>query len=73
MPNILHRNNYILRLEMHGFADASEKAYGAVLYLRCLSAINQSAVNLLCSKSRVASFESYKYSTLESTRCLIAC
>ncbi|XP_055615223.1 uncharacterized protein LOC129761523 [Toxorhynchites rutilus septentrionalis] len=41
-------------LEMHGFCDASEKAYGACLYLRVVSNDGRIAVRLLTAKSKVA-------------------
>lgn len=41
-------------IEIHGFCDASEKAYGACLYIRTINKDNKITVNLLCSKSRVA-------------------
>ena len=41
-------------IQIHGFADASERAYGAVLYIRSTTADGRVSVQLLCSKSRVA-------------------
>lgn len=41
-------------VEMHGFSDASLKAYGACVYLRCIRKDGTVSVRLLCSKSRVA-------------------
>ncbi|XP_076387400.1 uncharacterized protein LOC143264382 [Megachile rotundata] len=43
-----------INLELHGFSDASEKAYGACLYVRSTNELGQHAVFLLCAKSRVA-------------------
>lgn len=39
--------------QLHGFADSSEKAYGAVVYVRYYTS-NGFVTNLLCSRSRVA-------------------
>lgn len=40
------------RMELHGFCDASEKAYGACLYLRTTNNLNESSVHLVCAKSQ---------------------
>lgn len=40
-------------IELHGFCDASELAFGASIYLRSVG-LNGSSTDLLCSKSRVA-------------------
>ncbi|GBO02627.1 hypothetical protein AVEN_37970-1 [Araneus ventricosus] len=52
------------KLEVHGFADASEKAYGAVVYLKS-SAGERNCVHLLCRKSRVAPLKSFSVPKLE--------
>ncbi|XP_062715106.1 uncharacterized protein LOC134291407 [Aedes albopictus] len=44
-------------VELHGFCDASEAAYGACLYLRCESPDGSVTVRLITSKSRVAPLE----------------
>ncbi|XP_058839198.1 uncharacterized protein LOC131694734 [Topomyia yanbarensis] len=43
-----------IRVEMHGFSDASCTAYGACLYLRCIQLDGAVSVKLLCSKSKIA-------------------
>lgn len=43
-----------LSIQIHAFADASEKAYGAVIYLRSIDRSGAVNVSLLCSKTRVA-------------------
>jgi hypothetical protein len=43
-----------IHIEMHGFCDASESGYGAVIYLRSTDAVGNVQVSLLCSKSRVS-------------------
>ncbi|GBM67326.1 hypothetical protein AVEN_72458-1 [Araneus ventricosus] len=50
--------DYALKLELNGFADASEKAYGAAIYVRCLSNSGEISTNLLCSKSRFSPLKS---------------
>lgn len=41
------------RIQIHGFADASEKAFGAVLYVR-FHTPDEIKVSLLCSRSKIA-------------------
>ncbi|GBM17688.1 hypothetical protein AVEN_168530-1 [Araneus ventricosus] len=43
-----------ISVELHGFADASEVAYGAVIYVKSINSYGGSEVKLLISKSRVA-------------------
>lgn len=40
-------------IEMHGFADASERAYGPCIYLKSIDSNNQIVIRLLAAKSRV--------------------
>ncbi|XP_017788506.1 PREDICTED: uncharacterized protein LOC108571047 [Habropoda laboriosa] len=42
------------RIELHAFSDASERAYGACVYLRTLDNKNRWSTDLLCAKSKVA-------------------
>lgn len=42
------------RIEIHGFCDASEVAYGACLYMRSITPNEEYTVRLLCAKSRIA-------------------
>ena len=43
-----------LEMQIHGFCDASEKAYGACIYLRTTDKEGRHYTSLVCSKSRVA-------------------
>ncbi|XP_039310755.1 uncharacterized protein LOC105197317 [Solenopsis invicta] len=51
-------------IEMHGFADASERAYGAVLYLRTI-ADGRAWLTLLIAKTRVAPLRQVSLPRLE--------
>nr|CAH7720335.1 unnamed protein product [Callosobruchus chinensis] len=57
--NDLHIHRRVLcdsaeRIEMHGFSDASEAAYGGCIYLRSTNAKGETFVSLLCAKTKVA-------------------
>ncbi|GFX13384.1 integrase catalytic domain-containing protein [Trichonephila clavipes] len=52
---------------LNGFADASSKAYGAVIYVQTNETTNQ----LLCSKSRLAPIKSMTIPRLELCSCLL--
>ncbi|XP_018368323.1 PREDICTED: uncharacterized protein LOC108764535, partial [Trachymyrmex cornetzi] len=52
-------------VEIHGFADASESAYGACIYLRSFNANGTPEVHLVCSKSRVAPIKTLSMPRLE--------
>lgn len=41
-------------IQLHRFSDASEKAYGACIYVRSVDRCENVTTKLLCSKSRVA-------------------
>jgi hypothetical protein len=43
-----------MKIELHGFCDASEKAYGCCCYIRLIDLDGKIEVNFLCSKFRVA-------------------
>jgi len=43
-----------LSLEVHGYVDASSRAYAAIVYLRVIHSISNSQFSLICAKTKVA-------------------
>lgn len=58
-------------IEIHGFCDASQKAYGASVYVRVVNENGDCRVNLLCSKSRVAPLKILSIPRLELCGALL--
>ncbi|XP_018396137.1 PREDICTED: uncharacterized protein LOC108774503 [Cyphomyrmex costatus] len=54
IPRCVKSNIYPLVLEIHGFCDVSQRAFGACIYLRTKLGHNEYRSTLLCSRSRVA-------------------
>jgi len=50
-------NGQPTEIQLRGFCDPSEKAYGACLYLHCVNQQGKVTTKLLCSKLRVAPFK----------------
>ncbi|CAG7726031.1 unnamed protein product, partial [Allacma fusca] len=59
------------RQELHGFSDASEVAYGAVVYLRSISPDGNIQVRLVCAKTRVAPVKKVTLPRLELCGALL--
>ncbi|CAL8136776.1 unnamed protein product [Orchesella dallaii] len=53
------------RYEIHGFCDASERAYGVVLYLRAIGNDGQIKVSFITSKAKVAPLKQVTLARLE--------
>lgn len=60
-----------VELELHGFSDSSELAYGAALYIRSTNSHGKHFVKLLCAKSRVAPLKSQSLPRLELCGCVL--
>jgi hypothetical protein len=54
-----------IHIEIHGFCDSSELAYGSCLYIRSTDSDNQTFCELLCSTSKVAPLKKLTIPRLE--------
>ena len=77
-PFIIHRNyihgrklSDVTEIELHGFSDASGKAYACVIYLRVLFKNGDILTTFVASKSRVAPIKHVSIPRLEVMACLI--
>lgn len=71
IPRCLILDREKIRIELHGYSDASLKAYGACLYLRVLYKNNEVSCNLICAKSRVSPLRTVSLPRLELCACVL--
>ena len=69
-PRCITVSNHI-KFQLHGFCDASEKAYGACIYLRSTDMQGKHRTSLVCSKSRIAPLKSTTIPRLELCAALL--
>ncbi|XP_050527955.1 uncharacterized protein LOC126898049 [Daktulosphaira vitifoliae] len=61
----------ISSIEIHGFSDASEKAYGGCIYLRCTDIDGKHSLRLICGKSKIAPLKVISIPRLELRAALL--
>jgi len=71
IDRFLSGSGAIQNIQLHGFADASTKAYGACVYLRTVNELGEITVRLICSKSRVAPLKVISLPRLELLAAVI--
>lgn len=71
IPRWLHTTNKNVPIQIHGFCDASQQAYAATIYIRCIDENNKVHVQLLIAKSRVAPLKSISLPRLELNGALL--
>ncbi|GBN76448.1 hypothetical protein AVEN_147682-1 [Araneus ventricosus] len=70
IPRYILRDD-VTKIELHLFSDASERAYGAVIYIRCVTHSGLIQTKLVCSKSRAAPLKPITVPRLELSAALL--
>ena len=69
---MLHgRNEQIVDIQLHGFSDSSEKAYGSAVYLRLKDEDGRIRLHLAMSKTRLAPIKKKTLPQLELCGALV--
>ena len=68
---LFHNDKDIMEVQLHGFSDASQSAYGGVIYLRTLYTDTSVSVTLLIAKTRVAPLKKLTIPRLELCGALL--
>ncbi len=71
IPRRLVNSSKTFSLQLHGFSDASTKAYGAVVYLRAVYKDSTSSCNIVVARSRVAPVKPVTVPRLELTAAVL--
>ena len=60
-----NKSTHVVSLQLHGFSDASENAYAAVVYLRITDTFGKTQISLVSSKTKVAPIKKLTIPRLE--------
>ncbi|XP_050547903.1 uncharacterized protein LOC126909511 [Daktulosphaira vitifoliae] len=71
IPRYILCENKIVKLQLHGFADSSIRAYGACVYIRSTDENGHHTVRLLQAKSKVAPIKTISLPRLELCAALL--
>lgn len=73
IPRWTGRHTRNASCEIHGFADASNRAYAAVVYLRVLHSLDRVQISLLAAKTKVAPLKTVSIPRLELCAVVLLC
>lgn len=72
IPRWVHRSEEQKHVALHGFGDASNAAFAAVVYIRCVSADGTISTHLVTSKTKVAPIKQVSIPRLELCAVVLA-
>lgn len=71
LPRWIHTSQHDVLLELHGFSDASNVAYAAAVYVRCIDSNGRVYVSLVAAKTKVAPVKQVSIPRLELCGALL--